>query len=203
MSNQTIDYYNENANTFFESTIDADMSHVQQQFAAYLPKDALILDAGCGSGRDSKAFLNLGYRIEAMDASAQLCQLASQYLQQEVACMTFQEIDAKEKYQGIWACASLLHIPKEELPDVLSRFHQALQKDGILYASVKCGTHSAVEKKRFFQYYEEAEFKQCITNAGFQILNTYLSQDVRKDKQTTWINVFAKKIDSCQKSSNE
>ena len=137
MDTSTIDYYNRNYDTFVESTRDVDFSEIQNTFMDMLPNKAEILDFGCGSGRDTKCFLDQGYQVEAIDGSVELCRLASEYTGIEVRDMLFQELDVQEKYDGIWACASILHLSRTELFDVLERMSQALKKNGIIYTSFK------------------------------------------------------------------
>ena len=106
----TLDYYNKNAISFIEGTLHVDFSTLQNKFASYIEKGGSILDLGCGSGRDSKAFLEMGYSVVAIDGSQELCKLASKYIGQNVLCSTFQEYSPEELFDGIWACASLLHL---------------------------------------------------------------------------------------------
>ena len=134
-----LSYYDENASAFCEGTRNADMSEMRGRFLRYLKPGTLILDAGCGSGRDSKFFMESGYRVVALDGSKEMCRQASAYLGQEVQCRRFEEIDEKEVYDGIWACASLLHVPYELLPKVIERLIAALVDGGVLYASFKYG----------------------------------------------------------------
>ena len=108
--NQTIQYYDQNAADFVENTRNVDFHVMQDEFIEGLPAGAKILDLGCGSGRDTKYFLEHGYRVDAIDGSAELCTLASEYTGIPVKCQLFQELDASEVYDGIWACSSLLHL---------------------------------------------------------------------------------------------
>ncbi len=193
MSDTTINYYNTHAQSYFNETIHADMSCMQSLFLNYLPKGCLLLDAGCGSGRDAKVFQQQGYLVTAIDASEQLCQLASEYLHQTVVCMSFQELETSNTFQGIWACASLLHVKKDALSDILKRFYRALRHNGILYVSVKKGIGFESIEGRFFQYYQANEMEDHLRQAGFQIIQTIETTDVRKEKQTIWINIIAKK----------
>ena len=136
---RTLSYYDENASAFCEGTRNADMSEMRGRFLQYLKPGTLILDVGCGSGRDSKFFMESGYRVVALDGSKEMCRQASAYLGQEVQCRRFEEIDEKEVYDGIWACASLLHVPYELLSKVIAKLITALVDGGGLYASFKYG----------------------------------------------------------------
>ena len=114
MSDKTLEYYNANAEKFVESTLSVDFSQVQCEFLNLLMPELYILDFGCGSGRDMKYFLEHGYRVDAVDESAKLCRIASEFTGIQVHQMLFQELQEKEMYDGIWACASVLHVPKIE-----------------------------------------------------------------------------------------
>ncbi|RRZ97200.1 bifunctional 2-polyprenyl-6-hydroxyphenol methylase/3-demethylubiquinol 3-O-methyltransferase UbiG [Erwinia sp. 198] len=132
-------YYRQNARRFFTDTVNVDMSALYQPFIVCLPPGARILDAGCGSGRDVKAFSEMGFAVDAFDASAELVALARQLSGKPVERMRFQDVDAAEKYNGIWCCASLLHVTEAELPEVMTRLAMALKPGGIWYLSFKYG----------------------------------------------------------------
>ena len=110
---KTLKYYNENAQSFASGTVSVKFTEVQDKFLEKLNPDAYILDFGCGAGRDTKYFLSRGYQVDAVDGSEQLCRIASEYTGIKVRQKLFQELDEKEKYDGIWACASILHLPKK------------------------------------------------------------------------------------------
>ena len=112
--NSTIDYYNRNAARYFNETVHADVSEIRDRFAQMLPPGGTILDLGCGSGRDSKAFIEQGFRVVAVDGSEKLCKLAQAYIQQPVVCSDFLDYKPNETFDGIWACASLLHLTEAE-----------------------------------------------------------------------------------------
>ena len=111
---KTLKYYNKNAQSFASGTVSVKFTEVQDKFLEKLNPDAYILDFGCGAGRDTKYFLSRGYQVDAVDGSEQLCRIASEYTEIKVRQMLFQELDEKEKYDGIWACASILHLPKKQ-----------------------------------------------------------------------------------------
>jgi 2-polyprenyl-3-methyl-5-hydroxy-6-metoxy-1,4-benzoquinol methylase len=112
----TVAYYNDHAASFFADTVNVDMAELHSRFLMHVPAGGLILDAGCGSGRDSRAFMAQGYRVRAFDASPELARLASELLGQPVATRTFDHVDETACYDGIWACASLLHLREQKYP---------------------------------------------------------------------------------------
>lgn len=119
----TLDYYNRNAAVFSETTKNVDFSEVQQIFTNYLSSDASILDFGCGSGRDAKCFIDHGYYVTATDGSEVICKMATDYTGIQVKQMLFEELDDRNKYDGIWACASILHLSREKLPVIFHKMH--------------------------------------------------------------------------------
>ncbi|HBP24989.1 MAG TPA: SAM-dependent methyltransferase, partial [Oribacterium sp.] len=145
MKNKTITYYDDPRNAYADLTVHADMSAIYARFQKYLTPGAAVLDAGCGSGRDSLHFMKMGYAVTAIDASKEMCAYASKLLQQDVRQLTFQELDYKEDFSGIWACASLLHVPERQQAEVLQRLIHALTPGGVLYASWKYGETERTE----------------------------------------------------------
>ncbi len=209
---RTISYYNENAVAFCEGTRNADMSETRKRFLQYLKSGALILDAGCGSGRDSKAFMESGYRVVAMDGSEKMCRLASKYLGQEVQCKRFEEIDEKDRYDGIWACASLLHVPYELLPKVIARLVDALVDGGVLYASFKYGGDKMKGERevggRYFTDLTEDGWRKVLEEAEEEIkgsrletVECFVTGDVREGRGgEKWLNVVGRKVNKGKKS---
>ena len=194
MSNQTIRYYNENAKGFCAGTINADMSVCRDKFVAYLQKGAKILDAGCGSGRDSKVFLNMGFDVVAMDASIEVCKEAEAYLNRPVLCQTFEEINFVEEFDGIWACASLLHVAKSEMDSVMEKMKRALKERGMMYVSFKYGKSEREKDGRFFSDYTEETLIRMLDRHGFAIEEIFVSCDVRKEREgERWVNAMVRK----------
>lgn len=204
--NQVISYYDKNAKEFCRATKDADMSFCRDRFLYLLEqKDYIktieydkpqihILDAGCGSGRDAKAFLDAGYQVTALDASRKICEEAQKLIKQEVLCIKFEELQFQQEFDGIWACASLLHIPFAEIGGVLKRFWDALKEGGVLYASFKYGEGVRIDKDRLFFNYKETALNDLMKNNSFLVEDIFLTQDVRKNRRNEqWINVLAKK----------
>ncbi|MGL5123278.1 MAG: class I SAM-dependent methyltransferase [Fusobacteriaceae bacterium] len=110
-----VDYYNKKSKEFFNDTVSADMSVQYKIFEEYLALGNIILDLGCGSGRDSKYFLKLKYQVIATDIAKELVKKATNYIGQEVLLLDMREMNFENKFNGIWACASILHIKKSEI----------------------------------------------------------------------------------------
>lgn len=191
--NSTINYYNNNAKEFCEGTLQADMSLCRNMFLKYMVANGHILDAGCGSGRDSKAFQELGYAVSAFDASEEICCFATEYLGQEVQCRRFEDVTEENCYDGIWASASLLHVAKKNLPDVLTRLKRALKAGGILYASFKYGETEKMRGERSFSDFTEEQAKQLFFENGFEVLEFALTGDVREGRaDEMWCNIVGR-----------
>ena len=151
MKNKTLDYYNHHAQSFISTTVSVNFKPVQDKFIHALngPK---VLDFGCGSGRDAKYFLESGLQVTAVDGSEEMCRYASEFTGIQVQNMLFQDLDAQNQYDGIWACSSILHLPKNELHVVLSKMVDALRDDGIIYTSFKYGDFEGERNGRSVSY---------------------------------------------------
>ena len=192
----SIEYYNMNADSFIEGSLQADMSSVRARFLAYLPKNASILDLGCGSGRDTKAFLDEGYSVIAADGSKELCKRAAVYTGQRVRCLLFEDLDYEDQFDGVWACASLLHVSKVKTPNILKKVRDALKPKGTLYASYKYGTKEWEKDGRFFHDCIEEDMTVIFSELyGWKIREMWKSEDVRKREGEYWINVIASRED--------
>ena len=192
--NETKEYYQNNAQAFFDDTVNADISEQYDRFLKYIPNGGKVLDFGCGSGRDTKAFLQRGYCVDAIDGSSELCKLASDYCGIQVNCMDFYDLSDTEKYDGIWACASLLHIPKNEMPTMLSKMKKALVQNGVIYASFKLGDFEGNRNGRFFSDVNPVIFEEMISDViGLVKVDEWFTEDVRPEKKTTWYNVILRK----------
>ena len=196
-SNLTLDYYNSNTQQFIDGTISVDFERVQNHFLSKLAAGTSILDFGCGSGRDTKYFLTRGYEVDAMDGSEELCRFASAYTGIEVRQQLFQQLDEVDKYDGIWACASILHLPKYELPDVLAKMCRALKANGIIYASFKYGDFEGMRNERYFTDLTEASARELLKEVPMlAIEEMWLTGDARPDRgDERWLNLILRKSD--------
>ena len=194
MNNNTIEFYNTNAAEFSAKTENADMSECRGRFLSYMVPGGTILDAGCGSGRDMIAFRDAGFDVSGIDASAELCRIASEKTGIPVKQVRFEELKGEEEYDGIWACASLLHVARTDLPDVLKRLHKLLKADGILYASFKYGTQDRIKDGRYFCDFTEESCRSLMEQAGFVVREIFVTGDVREGRgDEMWVNVIMSK----------
>ena len=190
----TKQYYKDNSQEFFDSTVIADVSPLHERFLKYLPDGARILDLDCGSGRDTKVFLDRGYLVDAVDGSKELCALASRYTGIEVKCQDFTTIDCKDRYDAIWACASLLHIPSEQLPPLFEKLRDALRTEGIFYMSFKYGDFEGERDDRFFLDMTAEKFHPVLAQVpGLTLVEEWESEDVRRGKDVHWYNAILRK----------
>jgi len=193
----TLDYYNQHAGTFVAGTLDVEFSATQNKFLALLPEHGCILDFGCGSGRDTKFFIEKGFSVDATDGSEELCRMASEYSGIQVKHMLFSELDETEKYDGIWACSSILHLPKDELADVFARMIIAVKSGGYIYTSFKYGDFAGYRKGRFFTDFTVESFDEFISDyPELHIVEEWVSADVRPGRgDEKWLNLILRKSD--------
>lgn len=192
---KTIEYYNENAEQFVETTANVEFHHMQNRFLNKLQAGAHILDFGCGSGRDTKYFLEQGYQVDAVDGSAELCKLASELTGIEVKHMCFQELSEAVKYDGIWACSSILHLNLSDLEDVMKKMTIAVKSNGIIYTSFKYGTFFGERNGRYFTDMTEGTFDKLLQNVtDLRIEEQWITSDVRPGRgEEKWLNLILKK----------
>ena len=170
------------------------MSDIYDVFTRELQSGGRILDAGCGSGRDAKAFMEMGYQVDAFDASPAMVTLARRHTGLDVKCIGFSDVSVRKTYDGGWCCASLLHVPYAELPDAVSNLALSLRDGGIMYASFKYGAQDRQDKGRIFTDLDEARVSDVInSNNGLHLTAAWTTEDARPDRVTKWLNVLAVK----------
>jgi SAM-dependent methyltransferase len=188
----TIDYYDKNAWEYSQNTVCVDFSATQERFLRYMPPHAKILDFGCGSGRDTKYFLEKGYDVDAVDGSREFCRLASAYTGIAVRQMLFQDLAVTNEYDGIWACASILHLHWDDLISVLHKMAAALKDTGVIYTSFKYGTFSGERQGRYFTDFNEDRLTETLTLVPeLQCREFWISSDVRPNRsEEKWMNII-------------
>lgn len=198
----TILYYEEHAEEFTRNTLNADMASIRSRFLAYLPTGCRILDFGCGTGRDSKAFLDLGHAVTAIDGSEALCQIARSLTGLPVRCLDFRgyKPEEGEVYEGIWACASLLHLQKNELLPVMNVLSQALIPGGAFYVSFKHGTFEGERNGRHFTDFTLEEFREFIKSIPeLSVAEYWVTGDVRPGRgDERWLNIVLQRTMICK-----
>ena len=193
---KTLNYYNQCAEAYNETTLNIEFDSKREMLLKYLQPNAHILDLGCGSGRDSKGFLQKGYKVTAVDGSKELCKIASKNIGQDVICQLFNELDAVNEFDGVWACASLLHLPTNELKQTLKRVEKALKKDGYFYASFKYGDFEGERDGRYFNDFTEVSFSTLLKEfPNLELQEVEVTTDVIPGRENvSWLNVIMKKI---------
>lgn len=184
-------YYEDKAEEYLARTSQLDMESLYKPFLELIPAGGTILDAGCGPGRDVLAFLKQGFRVTAFDASEKMVEIASTQTGVAVLQMRFQELKYEQEFDGIWACASLLHVPFCELDDILSRFSRALKTGGICFMSFKQGNGERFEDGRRFIDFTEATLQQKLADiSGLSILRTWGTEDQAGRSGVQWVNAL-------------
>ena len=193
--NQTIQYYDENAKNFIATTQIVDMHLAQDRFLSLLSENSTILDFGCGSGRDTKYFLDKGYAVDATDGSAEICKLASEFTGLQVKQMLFQELSVVNQYESIWACSSILHLPKTELLDVFQKMIRALKDRGVIFTSFKYGVFEGERNGRYFTDFTEDTFQEFLRQLPeLTIEDEWITADVRPGRDDEkWLNLLLRK----------
>ncbi len=191
----SIGFYEANAEDFFQRSVDADMRAAQTAFASRLRPGARILDAGCGSGRDALAFRQMGFAVTAIEASPKLADLARAHTGLDVQVMNFDEVAWRDAFAGVWACASLLHVPRAELPAAVARLRDALTPGGVLWMSFKYGTRDRVTVDRAFTDLDEAGANELLAAlTGLELVAQDLTDDARADRPgERWISLTCRK----------
>ena len=194
----TLEYYNKNTKKFIEGTVSVEFESMQNTFLDKLAPASYILDFGCGSGRDTAYFLSRGYRVDATDGSEELCRFASDYTGIEVKHQLFQELDEVEKYDGIWACSSILHLTKSELPGVLHKMCRALKENGIIYTSFKYGDFEGERNGRYFTDLTEVSVRELLKEVPMLVIEEeWVTGDVRPDRgDERWLNLILRKLNN-------
>ena len=187
----TVQFYENNAEQFAQDTLDVDMSALYERFLSMLAPSSRVLDAGCGAGRDTAAFLRLGYQVEAFDASAKLVEIAQRVSGIAVQHSTFLNFNSEQPFAGIWACASLLHVPSSNLSATLQHLAGLLEPHGVLYVSFKYGEDDVERNGRHFTNCTEQRLQLFLQGTGLSIQESWLTGDKRPERANEqWLNAL-------------
>lgn len=190
----SIDYYERYASAYYENTVECSMEDVMEKFLELLPENAEVLDLGCGSGRDTVALEDAGCYVTPMDGSQEMCRLAEILTDKEVLRMTFDEMDFEKVFDGIWACASLLHVHSEDMDRIMSKVMDALVPGGILYMSFHYGEEKEYRNGRYFHDYTEKTIRKVLKGQDdAEILEIWTTEDAGRRGGNKWLNVLVKK----------
>jgi len=191
----TIRFYDDHADEYVSGTVNVDMESLYRPFLSILPNSATVLDAGCGSGRDARAFLDRGYQVTAIDASAQMVKATTRLTGHPAEQLRFQKMEFQGEFDAVWACASVLHVPLAELDDVLSRFFIALRPRGTFYLSFKEGKGERTERGRHFTDFTANSLRTKLEQqSSVSVLRIWTTNDLRLDRsETRWVNALVRK----------
>lgn len=190
----SIDYYERYANAYYENTVEWSMEDVMSRFLELLPENAEVLDLGCGSGRDTVALEDAGCYVTPMDGSMEMCRLAEILTDKEVLHMTFEEMDFDEVFDGIWACASLLHVPEKDMQRIMKKVIDALVPGGVLYMSFHYGEDEEYRNGRLFHDYTEHTIRGVMRRiADADIEDIWVTEDSGSREGNAWLNVLVRK----------
>ena len=192
----TAAFYEKNAKAYCEETQKFNVDGLYQPFLNKLHQGEHILDFGCGSGRDSKAFISTGYTITAVDGSAKMAKCAEHFIGQSVSVSTFQELSYRNSFDGIWANASLLHCPRSQIIDVLARIVLALKPNGVAYMSFKWGGNETTDERgRYFNNYTLASLQSLIDEVPeLTVVELWSETKPLRGSKQKWVNVLVAKV---------
>lgn len=192
MIKDSINYYETYAEDFVASTVNVDMSKLYAEFERYLKPGCRIMDLGCGSGRDSRYFSEKGYDVVAVDPSSVMCKRTKEFAGVITYTLKAEEVLFEDEYDAVWACASLLHISKENQEFVLRKVCRALRQDGILYCSWEYGNQERLENGRNFTDLDEKELNHILLEiSDLKLIKSWVTTDMRSNRQEQkWLNVL-------------
>ena len=192
---ETLEYYQSNAKKFFDATVSVDVTDLYTPFLELMSDTGLILDAGCGSGRDTRFFIRQGFKVIAFDNSSEMVKLASDFTSQDCLLLSFDDINFENKFDGVWACSSMLHVPKNDMINVLNKLCTALKNSGILYTSFKYGNDEVSTKGRLFSNYDEENFNELLKDQNqLDVVKYWRTNDLRPGREDEkWLNILLKK----------
>ena len=190
MEQVTKAFYDGNPEGYSESTFGNDVSDIRRRFLSRLDPGARILDLGCGSGRDTLAFREAGYEVVPVDGSEGMCRVASSNTGSKVRCLDILDLDYVDEFDGVWACASLLHLGSREIQEAFRLIRRALREGGAAFVSFKEGTFEGFRDGRWYTDMTPDGFRDIVSKIGFTMCDLWLSKDYHG---ITWVNSIIQK----------
>ena len=197
MNYKTLNYYNENAKEYFETTKNLKTTEIYKEFLSMVKPSGKVLDLGCGSGRDSLYFKNAGFDVTSVDGSIELAKEAEKLINQEVIVSKFEDFKSEERFDGIWACASLLHVRRENIGEVLRNLADNLNKGSVFYLSFKYGDDEYIDERgRYFNCYKEEGFEKMVSSIKeYKVKSMYKTGDSLGGRANlTWLNIILERV---------
>ena len=197
MNYETLNYYNENAKEYFETTKNLKTTEIYKEFLSMVKPSGKVLDLGCGSGRDSLYFKNAGFDVTSVDGSIELAKEAEKLINQEVIVSKFEDFKSEERFDGIWACASLLHVRRENIEEVLRNLVNNLNKGSVFYLSFKYGDDEYIDERgRYFNCYKEEGFEKMVSSIKeYKVKSMYKTGDSLGGRANlTWLNIILERV---------
>jgi 2-polyprenyl-3-methyl-5-hydroxy-6-metoxy-1,4-benzoquinol methylase len=194
LNQQTISYYNSNAVLYAQATLNINLKCSYNFFLPYILPCCAILDAGCGAGRDAKIFKSLGYQVTAMDASIRMVELSSEHIGHPSLHLSFEEMNFNSEFDGIWCCASLVHVPPSKLPHVFQNIKRALKPGGVWYMSFIAGNSEGMRNGRYYHFLNEITLKAYLEEtSGLEYLHYTETCSISDKFKAHWIHCVVKK----------
>lgn len=194
--NSTLAYYDKNADQYLNQTLFLDLSGLYKEFEAYVTKRGRILDAGCGVGRDTRYFIEHGYTVISFDASKEMVRKCNEYPHAFCLNISFEDLNFKEEFDGVWCCASLIHLTFEKTREAINRLTTSLKGGGILFLSVKVGQGHKKIQGRFFKYYDESSATELWKgDSRLELIRMWRSKSLvptNSDKEE-WLNLLLRR----------
>ena len=188
----TLSWYRDNAIQYAEETRNSLVLDALWEFLSRMKEGGTILDYGSGSGRDSAYFINKGFSVDSLDGSAEMKAQAERLFGIKVKLASFLSLEEKDKYDGIWAQASILHLKEHDLRVALTLIERALKRDGVFYSSFRKGEEDGYKKGRWYTNMTERRFLSFLP-ASLYVEKIWESQDVRPRLNRTWLSIICRK----------
>ncbi|WP_112664535.1 class I SAM-dependent methyltransferase [Microvirga flavescens] len=191
---RTLNFYAAEAEAYTSRERPAELA-VLERFLALVPAGGAILELGCGGGQDSETMIAAGYDVTPTDGSPEIALQAEKRLGRPVAVLRFEDLNEDARYDGVFAHACLLHVPRAGLPGIIACIHKALKPGGIFFASFKAGTREGHDAfGRYFNYPSEDWLRSTYGAFEWQAFNIEAKVGGGYDgKPTDWLHVTAVK----------